>query len=165
MLAAMQKTGKLFIYNRTAIGSGPMQTIQVTVGSSSGNFIGLPAYNPVLKQIYLGSPTDSGGGPYKHGLIAMSVQANCSLSLAWQTQVGLNASSYDNPMIPPTVANGVVYYADGDLNEVFAFNAQNGNVLWRFSPVQSHGIFAAPTVVNGQVFVGAFDHQLYAFGL
>ncbi len=165
MLAAMQKTGKLFIYNRYTIDSGPMQTIQVAPGSSNGNFIGMPAYDPVLNQIYLGSPTDSGGGPYHHGLIAMSVQANCSLGLAWQTQVGLNASSYDNPVIPPTVANGVVYYADGDLNEVFAFNAQTGQVLWRFSPVTSHGIYASPTVVNGKVFVGAFDHKLYAFGL
>jgi outer membrane protein assembly factor BamB len=159
LLAAMQKTGKLFIYNRAAIPSGPIQTLQISTSSAYGSFVGQPTYNPVLNRLYLGSPTDS--GIYRHGLIALSISSSCSFSLAWQQQVGRNGSSD----IPPMSANGVVYYVDGGSSQAFAFDAQTGKQLWTFTTDTSSGVRASPTVVNGQVFIAAYDHKLYAFGL
>jgi outer membrane protein assembly factor BamB len=165
-LVVMKKSGELFFYDTNAIDAGPLQTLQISVPSTEGDFIGLPAFDPVLNQVYLGNPTDSTSGPYKHGLIALSLSSDCSsLSLAWQTQVGKNESSFANPAIPPTVANGVVYYADGVASEVFAFDARTGRQLWTFATTAGSGIFASPSVANGQLFVAAWDHNLYAFGL
>ena len=74
--AAHPKSGKLFIYNQDAIGSGPMQVIMITpYDSQSGfidGFIGDVAYDPVLNQIYVSSPQDDGVGTYFHGLIAFA---------------------------------------------------------------------------------------------
>ena len=165
LLAAMQKTGRLFIYNRSAIASGPLQTLQISVPATYGNFVGQPTYDPALNRLYLGSPADSSSGTYKHGLIALSVSSSCSFSLAWQQQIGLNVSGSDNPVIPPMIANGVVYYADGGASQVFAFDAQSGKQLWTFTTDTKSGVFASPTVVNGQLFIAGFDHRLYAFGL
>jgi outer membrane protein assembly factor BamB len=93
--------------------------------------------------------------------VAFSVDANCQLQLAWQTTVGPNFASVS----PPTVAGGVVYYGDGSGNQLLAFDATSGTQLWSSGSTISGGIYGAPIVVNGRVFVGAWDNKLYAFGL
>ncbi len=167
-LAAMNKSGAFFIYDRTtAMNSGPRQRIQITGTqyTDNGNFVGIPAFDPGRKRLFFGSPSDA-ASVYKHGLIAMNLRSDCTAALAWQRQVGLNNVSYNNPAIPPTVANGVVYYADGDASQVFAFNADTGALLWHDGTLIKGGIFAAPTVVNGKVFVAGYTaHAVYAFGL
>jgi outer membrane protein assembly factor BamB len=171
MLAAYNKSGKLFIYNRATIQqAGPIQTLTIALSSSDGSNIGLPAFDPVLNQLYVVSPSGSGTNTlYKHGLIALSIRSNCSVNPtpAWQAQVGVNSPSF-NPAIPPVAANGVVYYADGLGNDVFAFNATNGTMLFNahYTPFQTgEGNFASPSVVNGQLFVGGSDHVVHAYGL
>ena len=167
LLAAMNKSGALFVYNASSnatIGAGPLQRIQVAGQeySSMGSFIGIPAYDPVLQRVFLGNPSD---GTYAHGLLAFNVTAACTLSLAWEKQVGLDNVPFDNPMIPPVVANGVVYYADGDASQVFAFNELTGQQIWNSGTLIAGGIFAAPTVANGHLFVsGSYTNTLYAFG-
>lgn len=167
-LAAMNKSGALFVYDRTAaMNTGPRQRIQITGTqyTDNGNFVGEPAYDPGRNRMFFGSPSDA-SATYKHGLIAMNEGANCQVSLAWQQQVGLNNVSYNNPVIPPTIANGVVYYADGDASRLFAFNADTGARLWNSGTLIAGGIFAAPTVVNGHVYVSGYtDHTVWAFGL
>jgi outer membrane protein assembly factor BamB len=171
MLAAYNKIGKLFIYNRATIQqAGPIQTLTIALSSPDGSNIGLPAFDPVLNQLYVVSPSGSGSNNlYKHGLIALSIRSNCSVNPtpAWQAQVGVNRASF-NPAIPPVAANGVVYYADGMGNDVYAFNATNGAILFhvQYTPAQTgEGNFASPSVVNGQLFVGGSDHVVHAYGL
>lgn len=169
MLAAYNKSGTLFIYNRATIQqAGPIQALTVAQSSPDGSNIGMPAFDPVLNQLYVASPSGS-GTLYKHGLIALSIGSNCSVNPTpvWQAQVGVNDFNF-NPAIPPVVANGVVYYADGIGNDVYAFNATNGAVLFhtQYTPVQTgEGNFASPSVVNGQVFVAGSDHVVHAYGL
>ena len=164
--AAHPKSGKLFIYNQDAIGSGPMQVIMITpYDSQSGfidGFIGDVAYDPVLNQIYVSNPQDDGVGTYFHGLIAFAPQADCTLALVWQQQVGLNDP--DSVPAPPIAANGAVYVATGLGAQVFAMDATSGQVLWSSGSLISQPIYAAPTVVNGQLFVATYDNNIYAFG-
>ena len=65
---------------------------------------------------------------------------------------------------PPVAANGVVYLATGGGAQVFAMDATSGQVLWTSGSLINKPIFAAPTVVNGQLFVAAYDNKIYAFG-
>lgn len=166
-MAAMNKTGELFIYNRdtAALAAGPAQRIAVTQGvTPNGDFIGLPAFDPVSQQLYLGNPKDDASGIYQHGLIAFGVANDCTLSLLWQQTVGLNATpGSDNPMIPPVVANGVVYYATGGASSVFAYDSA-GNYLWDSGQQLNGGVFISPTVVNGLLFAADNSGNLTAFG-
>jgi hypothetical protein len=121
----MNKTGALFVYNRAGIGYGVHQKLQIAnpPDAGLGNFIGVPAYDPVNNQIYVGSTDDSAADPYRHGLLAFHVVADCLLSLSWQQTFGVtNLLDQNNPVIPPVVANGVVYYAAGDSSQVVAFD-------------------------------------------
>ncbi|CAE6850085.1 Outer membrane protein assembly factor BamB [Paraburkholderia nemoris] len=169
MLAAFQKTGNLFIYDQATIQSGPTQTLNISQPRDSGTNIGLPAYDPVLKQLYMAAPSHSPTGFDNHGLLALGISSTCSVSLAWQQPVGKDSIS-DNPAISPVVANGVVYYADGIADQVFAVDAKSGQILWSTDslPVAERPagpILTSPTVVNGQLFVAGMDHKLRAFGL
>jgi outer membrane protein assembly factor BamB len=169
MLAAMQKTGRLYIYDRNTLADGPIYSFQIGRSTPAGNFIGLPAFDPVLNRIYLGNPVDSSSGIVRHGLVALSVQSDCSIAIAWNLPVGVNSAG-QNPSISPIVANGVVYYADGIGSEVFAVDAQSGAQLWATNNLPAAdrvtgGIFTSPTVVNGQFFVAGSDHKIHAYGL
>ena len=49
-------------------------------------------------------------------------------------------------------------------NQVHAFNARTGDRLWSSDPADIDGaVFAAPVVVNGTVFAGAWDGRLHAW--
>ncbi|TAM72483.1 hypothetical protein EPN44_15895 [bacterium] len=165
-LAAMNKSGVLVVYNRNAIASGPVQVIQMSPPTDSGNFIGLPAFSPVTGMLYVGVPTDLPSGIYMHGLAALLVQPNCTLSLAWQQVFGVNGSTvpYDAPRSPPSVANGVVYAGDGIGQHVRAFSAQTGALLWDSGSTIAGQTFTQP-VIDGHLFVSSYDGVLHAYGL
>ena len=164
-LVGMNKSGALLTYDQGGIANGPRQRIQITGTNLAdyGNFIGSPAYDPTRRRMFFGNPSDS-ADVYHHGLIAMNVRTDCSLALAWQSPVGLNGPNFNNPMIPPTVANGVVYYADGDASQLFAYNADTGQQLWNSGSMLTGGIFTSPTVANGQLYSVSYGgHTVYAF--
>jgi outer membrane protein assembly factor BamB len=164
MLAAMNKSGIVQVYSRTSFGSGPLQTLQISKGGGSGVFFGMPAFDPVLNTVYLSNPADSPDGTYLHGLIALQVGSDCQLSLLWRAEAGVTVDHGRNPAVPPTVANGVVWYAAGIGKQVNAFDAATGNPLWD-SGKTIHGMtLASPMVANGQVFFLG-GSELYAYGL
>jgi outer membrane protein assembly factor BamB len=109
--------------------------------------------------LYVSNPSDSKTGRFKHGMVALKAGSDCKLSLAWQRTVGSTQTS----LSAPTVANGVVYYGDGQNDTEFAFNAATGHQLWHKKLKGS--LYAAPTVINGKLLVPAWDNKLYAFGL
>ena len=163
LLAAMNKTGLLVIYDRTQMQNGPIQTLTVAKGGANGLFIGIPAYDPVTSAIYLGSPADSPDGVYLHGLLALQADATCNFSLLWHQTAGLTGTGGAHA-IPATVANGVVYYASDKPSIVSAFDAATGMPLWNSGTAIKAATRAAPMGANGQLFVAA-GTQLFAFGL
>jgi outer membrane protein assembly factor BamB len=161
MLAAVQKTGMLYIYNRNALASGPINSFLIGESDGRGSFNGIPAFDPVLNQIYVSS------GLVSNGLVALSVRTDCSIAPVWNLRVRGTSIA---PPVPPVAANGVVYYASGVASDVYAVDAQSGQQLWSTAslPVADRvtgGIFASPTVVNGRLFVAGFDHKIHAYGL
>jgi outer membrane protein assembly factor BamB len=169
-LTVENKSGVLFLYDASAIGSGPLQTIQVA-DVNDWEFNSIPAYDPQTDMLYVTSASDSsdqdgGGNPlYRQGITAFQVQAapDCTLdtTAAWSQPAGLG---YDISLSPPTVANGVVYYGDGGGDTELAFDAATGAPLWDSGSSIGGPIFAAPGVASGRLYVGAWDNHLYAFG-
>jgi outer membrane protein assembly factor BamB len=66
----------------------------------------------------------------------------------------------DSKSNTPTPAKAVVYVGGQD-NNLYALNAQNGNLIWKY---KSGGNFSysAPTLVNGILYSTNVDHNLYA---
>ena len=162
MLAVENKSGVLFVYKAGSIGSGDFQRLQVG-DVNDGQFNAIPAYDPVTNMLYVANSSDSSTGLDHQGLVAFQVQSNCKLATppVWEGQANLG---YPVSVSPPTVANGVVYYGDGSGNTEFAFDALDGTPLWNSGSTISGGIWAAPSVVNGRLYVGSWDGHLYSFG-
>jgi outer membrane protein assembly factor BamB len=160
MLAAENKSGVLLVYRRDAIGNGPVQRLQVAT-PEQGKLLGIPAFSPATKMLYVASPADSDRAEYRHGLVALRVGTDCRLALAWQATVGPNFTADS----PPTVAGNVVYFSPSFSNRVFAFDATTGDMLWDSGHAIRSPVTAAPTVLNGRLYVGSWGGRLFAFGL
>jgi outer membrane protein assembly factor BamB len=154
--AAQNKYGVLVVYRVGDVTAGPAQQLQIAA-RKDWRFIGMPAYSPETNMVYVANSSDSNA--YQHGLLAFSVQSDCTLALAWNQVVGSNNSIVS----PPTVAGGVVYYGDGPNNAEFAFDATTGAPLWNSGTSIGGRTVVAPAVVNGQVLVSSWDHVLRAF--
>ena len=151
-LATQQKNGNLFLYDRDNLANGPRQTIRTSTLS-----INVPAYSPANNTLYVVNA--KANGPYVAGLLAFKIDDNCNLSLAWQTAATLRLGS------TPTVANGVVYYTGGYTDKVYALNADTGALLWSSGTEIGGHPMPTPVMVNGQLFVSAYDGKLHAYGL
>ena len=160
MVAAKNKSGVLVTYERGNVSAGPAQRLQIA-NISDWQFNGIPAWSDTTHLLYISNSSDSNSAQTRHGIVALSVDANCKLRLAWQTTIGPNFASVS----PPTVAGGVVYYGSGSDSQLLAFDAVTGTQLWSSQSTITGAIYGAPMVVNGRVFVGAWDGKLYAFGL
>ena len=62
----------------------------------------------------------------------------------------------------PVVANGVVYIPGWYQGHIYALDAASGAVIWSY---KAGGQVADPVIVNGMLFFGSSDHNLYAFKL
>ena len=181
LLAAQNKNGVLYLFNADDLAAGPTQTIQLSTTEQDGINLGTPAYDPTRNLVYINNGSDSSSLPIEHGLVAFTVTSRCRLSLAWQVKVGPD-DIRDGPPSPPTVANGVVYYADGpgsgctpvgnhrctaDPADFNAYDASTGALL--FHAAVPGGLFTPPIVVNGRVYITSWNGHgpgiVYCFGL
>lgn len=63
------------------------------------------------------------------------------------------------PATPPPPPNGLSVYIGSFDGQVYALNANDGSVRWRY---QTGGILNSPAVVNGVLYIGSQDGYLYA---
>ncbi|MEV7980666.1 PQQ-binding-like beta-propeller repeat protein [Streptomyces sp. NPDC086519] len=110
-----------------------------------------------------GSPVVSGGTVYvaddNNYLYALDAATG---RRDWTTRL---QGSMETPA-PPRVVDGVLYAtsaamsAAGFFGYVYAFDARDGSLRWRFKA--GSVIRSSPCVSTGVVFVGSFDHNVYA---
>jgi PQQ-like domain len=181
LLAAESKNGVLYLFNADNLDAGPTQTVQLGKLSDDGVNLGSPAYDPTRNLLYINNGSDSSSLSIDHGLVAFTLTSSCQLQLAWQDTIGPDDEA-DGPPSPPTVANGVVYYADGPgsdctpvgnsgcgvtTSDFNAYNASSGAML--FHTTVGGPLFTPPVVVNGRVYITSWDGQgpgiVYCFGL
>jgi len=156
MIAAGNKDGYLYLMRASDLeASGPLfQRIQLNQGNDwlgSGGVGGVPAWWPQGNMLFV---TDAGPGfgSTLGGLVALSVQPDCTLSVAWSRAIGGSAQ----PNSTPTVANGVVYVNEGNGGYVHAYDAASGTPLWTSAGSGGAG-YAAPIVAQGRVYAGSWD--------
>jgi len=103
-----------------------------------------------------GSPLIVNEGVYlatDHAVYALDLESG---QLIWETATGTEGAF----MGPPAYENGAIYTTGGKL--LLALNAETGEEIWR---VEKDEMFLGLAVANGFVYVGNWDHNLYAFDL
>lgn len=165
MVAAKNKSGILVQWKRDDIPSGPVGSVVMAPLTVDGNFIGAPAFSPGTNLLYVSDWENGPRGGYVNGMNALSVDTKCVLHFRWGTAVNTGKKSGGNqPTSSPAVGNGVVYFGAGLAKTVYAFNAQSGALLWSSGSTIGGSAFAAP-IIDGHLYVGSWDHKLYAFGV
>ncbi len=163
LLAAVNKSGEFVLYNRYNIAAGPTQEIDMSIATDAGDFIGVPAYDPVTNYVYVGLPSTF--GIYQPGLGAFSM-SNCALNPTpvWNAVFGPDGAmtSDDTPRSALTIANGVIYVSNFSGMTEFAFNAASGAQLWS-TALSDYGIPGA-VVSNGHLYVSSYDGTIMEWG-
>jgi hypothetical protein len=153
--AAENKNGVLYMYDADAIGAGTTANPQLGAANSNDFDPATPTYSPVTGMIYI--TTGAVGGPKPPGLYAYAVQPFCQLGPTpyWSQAIGTTSI-----LSPTTIANGVVFVADG--RNVYGFNAATGAQLWTLADGIS-SVYGGMTVVNGMLFVVNWDGSVTAY--
>jgi hypothetical protein len=163
LLAAVNKSGLFVLYDRGNIGAGPTQSIQMSITTDNGDFIGVPAYDPVTNDVYVGLPATE--GIYRPGVAAFRIAPTCTLdpTPVWAANFGADGAltNDDTPRSPITIANGVLYVSDYGTSTTYAFDAASGARLWS-TPLSGKGI-VGPIVVNGHLYVGNIGGAMTAW--
>lgn len=152
---AENKSGVLFVYEADQIAAGTTASPQLGAPSSDDFNSATPTYSPLTGMIYI--TTGFTGGPQPPGLYAYAVLSSCRLGPAptWSQAIGTT-----NILSPTTIANGVVFVADG--RNVYGFNAATGAQLWTLTDGIS-SVYAGMTVANGMLFVANWDGSVTAY--
>jgi len=118
--------------------------------SDAGDFVASPVFDSGRNVLYVANPGTNQDLGIQRGIVALSVQSDCTLIMAWNSV--LATSSSNARWASPVIGGDLVYVTTGSSGQIFALHADTGDVLW--SSAEDMGfIYAPPTVVDGKVFV------------
>lgn len=165
MVAAVNKSGMFELYDVSSISNGPVQYIAMSVPTDKGDFVGVPAFDPVTNLVYVGMPATTNG--YHAGLSAFSIASNCTLNTTpvWSARFAPDASRNPGAQTqrsPLSIANGVIYVSNYSQKNEFAFNDATGARLWS-TPLSEYGNVGT-VIANGVVYVSSRDGNITAWG-
>jgi len=163
MLAALNKSGMFELYDVSSISYGPIQFIAMSIPTGEGDFVGVPAFDPVTGYVYVGMPANT--GIYHAGLAAFKMRSSCVLNPkpVWNARFGpdANRTNGQTQRSPLSIANGVIYVANYTRKTEFAFDAQSGAQLWSV-PLSDIGNVGT-VIANGIVYVSSRDGNITAW--
>ena len=154
LVTAFNKNGYVYAFNRTNLAAGPVWQQQIARAGGSPQHGDASVSSPALGggRLYM-----AGGDDHhrRHKLCGLGTRADPTTgSILWQRGEA-------GPVFPAlTYANGLVIDGQGSTLEVL--DAASGASLYSYTT--GNTIYGAPTVLNGRIFVGSNDGNLYAFG-
>jgi outer membrane protein assembly factor BamB len=157
MVAEGNKNGLLYLFKVADLAANgqPLQSLVLNSANDSlgaGGIGGTPVYWPNGNMLFV-ADTGPGATGFSGGLVALTVQTDCTLKSSWSVALGGN----NLPNSSPTVANGVVFIGEASNGVIHAYNASTGTQLWTSGTSISGTTFAAPMVANGSVYVGSWN--------
>lgn len=179
-LGVQGKSGYLYLYDTTAIGSGPIARYKFTTSSYNDPNLGNPAFSPLTGLYYaVESSQVTGGVIGAPGMIAIK-PCDSTASIVWSTEFGDNSMLSGTPWTMPTVtAGGVVIVGapcklDGEGGctgtgpyggAFWAVDASTGEVLYKGRPIITTPAAVHMGVVVDGDWVYAFDMSGDLYGL
>lgn len=155
MLAAKNKSGVMFLYERNHIEDGPIQGLRMEKDDSF--FQNQPAWSARDARLYVTISGTAAGG-FAKGVVALKF-VDCRAVKAWQRSVG----PFNWVMPSPSVANGVVYVTSADSGHVVALNSATGAHLWTSDDQADGALESSPIVLDGRVYVASSNGHVYAY--
>jgi outer membrane protein assembly factor BamB len=156
LLAVPNKNGILYVLNRDSLSSGPVWETPVGTG---GTDVAAAATDGTNLYVPGGPATLQNGTTCKDGSLYSFVGATGAIN--WERCLGAH------PEDPPFLTPGLVFLGDAD--HIFAFSATDGSQLFGFQDSTSsgsfHGFLGPPVVINGQLYEGNMDGNLWCLGL
>src|SRR2546421_650587 len=155
LMAAVNKNGIAYVYNRNNLSAGPVWTQQIDIGGSCPQCGDGSASSGAFGNgtLFLGGGNSViNGQGYKGSVNALDPATGKFL---WQ---------HGTPgAVVPALAytNSLVIDGAGPVLEVL--DASSGTRLYSYTT--GGALYAAPSVANGQIFTGGTDDNVYAFGL
>jgi outer membrane protein assembly factor BamB len=155
-VAATNKNGFAYAFNRDNVSAGPVWQRQIATGGvcpTCGDGSVSSGATGAGRLYLAGGKTSIGGAGFAGGVRALDpANGNNAFWEHGTAQPVIAALAY---------ANGLVIDAAGQTLEVL--DAATGTPLFSFRTGKT--IYGAPSVSNGEVFAGSVDNKLYAFGL
>ncbi len=147
LVFGMNKNAQLFGWQADNLARGPAWTIDLEPFDPENPVLSQLAYDPSRSAVYAVTGTQA---------VKVEIRADCSAAVAWN--VPLNTDSLNGS---PIVAGGTVWFTLSGTPGLVGLDAGTGR------PVATRPLpgltVAAPTVLDGRLFVGTFTGQLVAF--
>ena len=150
LAAANNKWGGLYVWDRTRLEAGPLQTL--ALGDGKSPFVGAPSYDQARRTIVETQVVTSAGA---YGLVALRAGADCRFAPVWRATFGSGSQP------PPLLVADVVVAAGGASGGFAAFNAANGRLRWRYETTAS--TLSPLIAAGGTILGGDAEGTLYAF--
>ncbi len=145
LVAALNKNGTIYAWRTDRVAAGPVWSVALKRGGASP-VIGQPAYSLRHRALFVATGTR---------LVRVSVGTSCRGRVAWSRPL---ANLYTHGS--PTVAGDVVWLAETGRG-LLGVDARTGRVRTR---ERLHGIaYAAPTVIDGALYIGTYSGALHGF--
>lgn len=146
LVAALNKNGTIYAWRADRVRAGPVWSVRLKTGKGPSPVIGQPAYSPRHRALFVATGTR---------LVRVSIGADCHGRVGWSRPL---ADLYTHGS--PTVAGDAVWLAETGRG-LLGVDARTGRVLRR---ERLHGIaYAAPTVVDGALYIGTYSGALQGF--
>jgi outer membrane protein assembly factor BamB len=173
------KDGYMYAFNATSghriwksgflgveIESSPaVQDGRVFIGSTNGTFYALNASTgKTIWSLKLGSQVWVSPSIATNRVYVASINVTKGTVYALDfngTVIWRNSTPNSNYKSSPAVADGKVFVGSLD-GVVYAFNAENGNLLWNSSQLDGQIVYSSPAFSNGKIFIGVSLDTLYA---
>jgi outer membrane protein assembly factor BamB len=159
LVVTQNKNGRLYAWQGGQLSRAPLWTLEVApfVVGNTPPALGQPAYAPPLRSFYIVSSSRA---------TRVVVTPDCRPRIAWS--VPLNTVFLLNGS--PTIAKDTVWFSQAIPGSrrirpglVVGLNASSGVV--RFRALIDSIALAAPSVLDGRVYVASFAGTLYCFGV
>jgi outer membrane protein assembly factor BamB len=154
LLAAKNKLGHFFVWDRRRIDAGPVADFAVSDAVAA--FVGAPSYSRARGTFFVSQTTVHGRGT-GYGITAFAAARGCVLHPIWKSTIGAGN------VPPPLVVGDVVFSPRGSVGGFGVLSAVNGHQLWSFKTT-AQTISPAIEVV-GEIVAGDVDGNVYAFRL
>jgi len=155
LVAAADKNGYLYAYDRTAVTAGPLWQQKIGNGGSCPQCgDGMASSGAVAngRLYYASGPTTINGSAYPGAVRALDPATGAYL---WE---------HGSPaLIVPAIADANGLIVDGAGSTLEVLDASTGALLYSY--VTGGPLWGAPSVANGQIFEGSTDGYVYAFAL
>lgn len=155
LVSAINKNGFVYAWDRTNLAGGHVWRMQVAIGGQcptcGQGSVSSSAFGDGKLYVAAGNTT-TGGTNFKGSVRALDPLTG---SFLWQhgaPGVVVPALAYDNGLV-----------VDGAGSTMEVLDAATGTSLVAFSA--SSIFYGAPSIANGEIFIGSIDHKEYAFGI